>query len=478
METPVNYDVSTPQSLKKRSIKERYSTTIKVAIVGILTLFLLIPLGMIRSLIYERMDTKRSAVSEITSKWSGEQILTGPCIVIPYVQELNQKEKQVLVRKNLLVLPEELNVVAEAKAEKRKRAIYDVTVYRSDIVFSGKFNMSELAKTGIKLEQMYLDEARVIMGISDLKGIREGVVLQFGDNQLNFESGIPVDNLYSESTPPMDMYYMERVKPTTSPSVSTGIFGAGLNVKLDSIALTGVKQEAIPFTVTLHLNGSEGFYITPIGKTTTAQLKSDWATPSFGGGFLPESHDVTKEGFKAQWKVIDLNRSFGQTVNAENETAINQMASSVFGVKFIQSVDQYQQNIRSVKYAILIILLTFVIVFFVEILKGQLVNPFQYLLVGLALVLFYSLLLSLSEIWGFNLAYFIAAIMTTALIILHMSSILQNRKQGMFIGALLAFLYLFVFILIQMESYALLVGSIGLFCILAVIMYYSKKLKI
>lgn len=338
--------------------------------------------------------------------------------------------------------------------------------------------MSELAKTGIKPELMYLDEARMIMGISDLKGIREGVVLQLGDDELNFESGIPIENLYTEATLPTDIYYTERNKPTTAPSVSTGIFGAGLNVKLDSTALMGASQNAIPFTIKLHLNGSEGFFITPIGKTTTAELKSDWATPSFGGGFLPTSHDVTKEGFTAQWKVIDLNRSFGQTINADNSTAINQMVSSVFGVKFIQSVNQYQQNLRSVKYAILIILLTFVIAFFVEVLKEKLVNPFQYLLVGFALVLFYSLLLSLSEIWGFNLAYFIAATMTTVLIILHMSSILQNRKQGMFIGSLLAFLYLFIFTLIQMENYALLVGNIVLFCILGVIMYYSKKLKI
>ena len=478
METPVDYNAPSQLPHKKRPIKERYSTTIKVSIVGILTLLLLIPISMITSLIYERMETKRSAVSEITSKWSGEQILTGPCIVIPYVQELVQKDRQELVRKNLLLLPEDLNVIADAKAEKRKRAIYEVTVYRSDIIFSGKFNMSELAKTGIKPELMYLDEARMIMGISDLKGIREGVVLQLGDNELNFESGIPIENLYTEATLPTDIYYTERNKPTTAPSVSTGIFGAGLNVKLDSTALMGASQNAIPFTIKLHLNGSEGFFITPIGKTTTAELKSDWATPSFGGGFLPTSHDVTKEGFTAQWKVIDLNRSFGQTINADNSTAINQMVSSVFGVKFIQSVNQYQQNLRSVKYAILIILLTFVIVFFVEVLNDKLVNPFQYLLVGFALVLFYSLLLSLSEIWGFNLAYFIAATMTTVLIILHMSSILQNRKQGMFIGSLLAFLYLFIFTLIQMENYALLVGNIVLFCILGVIMYYSKKLKI
>ena len=325
---------------------------------------------------------------------------------------------------------------------------------------------------------MYLDEARVIMGISDLKGIREGVVMQLGKTEYNFEPGIPVENLYTDINPTLDKYYYERDVQTTSPNVPTGIFSAGLNVKIDSIAISGLSQGSIPFTINLYLNGSQGLFIVPIGKTTTAVIQSDWATPSFGGDFLPESHNVTNDGFNAQWKVIDLNRSFGQTVDADNATAINQMATSAFGVKFIQSVDQYQQNKRGVKYAILIILLTFVVVFFIEVLKNKKVNPFQYLLVGLALVLFYSLLLSLSEIWGFNLAYIVAAIMTTALIVLHMSSILRNRKLGLFIGALLTFLYLFVFILIQMESYALLVGSIGLFCILAVIMYFSKKLEL
>lgn len=478
MDTPAEYKTTPPRLQEKRTIKERYSTTIKVAIVGILTLFLLIPLGMIKSLIYERMETKRSVVSEITSKWSGEQIVTGPCIVIPYVQELIQKDNKELIRKNLLVLPEELNVFVDAKAEKRKRAMYDVTVYSSYVSLSGQFNLSELTKTGIKPEQTFLDEARIILGISDLKGIREAVVMQLGDHKLNFESGIPIENLYAEAAPLMDSYYIEKRNPNSYPNVSTGIFGAGLNVKLDSLSLTGANQEPISFNIPLSLNGSQGFYVVPIGKTTTTTIKADWATPSFSGGFLPTSHDVTNDGFTAQWKVIDLNRSFGQTINADNATAITQMGASMFGVKFIQSVDQYQQNIRSVKYAILIILLTFVIVFFVEVLKKKLVNPFQYLLVGLALVLFYSLLLSLSEVWGFNLAYIVAALMTIVLIVVHMSSILQNRKQGMFIGALLAFLYIFVFTLIQMENYALLVGSIVLFCILAVIMYYSKKLKI
>ena len=433
---------------------------------------------MISSLIYERLDTKRNAELEITSKWSGEQIITGPCIVIPYTQEIKQKDKQELVRKNLLLLPNEMNVTVDAKVEKRKRGIYDVSLYSSELLLTGTLNMDELAKTGIKPEDMQLNQARVIMGISDLKGIREGVVMQLGAQNYDFEPGIPVENLYTDTDPIAGKSFYERDLQVTSPNLSTGIFSAGLNVKIDSIAMKDLAQGTLPFTINLYLNGSQGLFIVPIGKTTTAKVKSDWPTPSFGGDFLPANHNVTDEGFTANWKIIDLNRSFGQTVNAENATAINQMATSAFGVKFIQSVDQYQQNERSAKYAILIILLTFVVVFFIEVLKKKAVNPFQYLLIGLALVLFYSLLLSLSEIWGFNLAYIVAAVMTTVLIVVHMSSILKNRNLGLFIGALLTFLYLFVFILIQMESYALLVGSIGLFCILAVIMYFSKKLEL
>lgn len=462
----------------RQNFVSRHTTALKVVVVGVLTVLLLIPLSMISSLISERLDTKRSAELEITSKWSGDQMITGPVIVIPYFQEIKLKDKSEIVRKSLLLLPTEMNIMANAKVEKRKRGIYDVSLYRSDLELTGILTLDDLVKTGIKPHQMYLDEARVIMGISDLKGIREGVVMQLGEIEYNFEPGIPVENLYTDINTTLDKYYYERDAKSTLPNVSTGIFSAGLNLKLDSTTMNLLVRGSIPFTINLHLNGSQGLFIVPIGRTTTATILSDWVTPSFGGDFLPESHNITDNGFNAQWKVIDLNRSFGQTVDADNATAINQMATSAFGVKFIQSVDQYQQNKRSVKYAILIILLTFVVVFFIEVLKKKKVNPFQYLLVGLALVLFYSLLLSLSEIWGFNLAYIVAALMTTALIVLHMSSILRNRKLGLFIGALLTFLHLFVFILIQMESYALLVGSIGLFCILAVIMYFSKKLEL
>lgn len=461
----------------KKSFMERYSAAIKLMVIGFLTLLLLIPLGMVRGLINERKSTKSNAVQEITSKWSGEQIITGPCIAIPYIQERIVNDKREVVTRDILLFPEILDIQGNAAVENRKRGIYDASVYKAEITLEGAFNMGEIEKAGIKEEDIQFDKTRVIMGITDLRGIREVVSLQLDGETILMEPGIPVENLFTGPNADMNIYISGTEKSVAAPNVSTGIFGAGLNARADSLFRDAIQRENIPFSVTLYLNGSMGLYVVPVGKVTTANFQSDWTVPSFGGDFLPSDHEIGDEGFSANWKVLDLNRSYGQVVRADDSSTINLIASSLFGVKFIQSVDQYQQNLRSVKYAVLIILLTFVVVLFIELIKKNSVNPFHYLLVGLALVLFYALLLSMSEIWGFNLAYLVAALMTTIMITLYMGAILKNRKQGLLVGVLLAFLYIFVFLLIRMESYSLLVGSLGLFAILGVIMYYARKIR-
>lgn len=468
----------TQQIPEKPGITERFGTTLKVIVVAFLTLLLLIPLEMVKSLIRERQGTKQEAVADITSKWGGEQTITGPCLVVPYLETTVEDKKQVEVRRNLLLLPESFDVQGNVSVETRKRGIYDASVYGSDIILSGEFDMAALSKSGVKPEQIQWNNLQLILSLSDLKGINENVELELNGEKVIFEPGLQVDNLavgYGATDGVMGDKGM--VYGGTNANAPE-IFSVGLSAKLDSGKTVLAMQGKQSFRISLKMNGSQGFYVIPVGKTTTVHIQSDWATPSFGGEFLPETRDVTNQGFTADWKVLDLNRSYGQTLRTDNNNSINQMASSRFGVRFIQAVDQYQQNMRSVKYAILIVLLTFVAVFFIELIKKKQVNPFQYLLVGLALVLFYTLLLSMSEVWGFNLAYLVAALMTTVLIGLHMASILKNRMQGVLIAGLLTFFYLFIFILIQMESYALLVGSLVLFAILAVIMYVSKRVKI
>ena len=469
---------STPRNPQRHnsegSFLERYATTIKLVIIGILTLVLLIPLLMIQSLINERQTTRQNAIEEITSKWGGKQTIAGPCFVIPYTKTLIKDDIQTVVEQNLLLLPETLEVSANATVERRKRGIYDASVYGSDIVLKGTFDMQALENSGISLSQIKWDEIRLILGISDLKGIKEISPLQIAGNNVNFEPGIPARYLslgFGSST--------VAEKQVATKEKTGSLFGQGMNSKITfDIKDSQIPFKSLPFSLSLKLNGSQGFYVVPVGKVTKMHLKSDWTSPGFDGNFLPDSHHIDQNGFTADWKILDINRSYGQIINGDDDASMSQMADSRFGVQFVQSVDQYLQNTRAVKYGILIILLTFVAVFFMEMLRKNAVHPFQYLLIGLALVLFYSLLLSLSEILGFSPAYLIAATMTAILISIHLSSILRSAKQGWLVGALLAILYVFIFMLIHMESYALLAGSLGLFVILALVMYLSKKLNL
>ena len=210
------------------------------------------------------------------------------------------------------------------------------------------------------------------------------------------------------------------------------------------------------------------------------QITVDWGkeTLQFNPGLPSDfilSSGVSSSGFTADWKVLNLNRNYPQVFTSNQYH--NEEELSSFGVNLLLPVQQYQQSMRSVKYASLIIILTFVISFFVEVMQKKNIHPFQYLLIGLGLCLFYTLLIAISEHLGFNLAYLISAIMTIILLTLYMRGILKIRKTAFTIGGLLALLYLYIFVLIQMETYALLAGSLGLFIILAVIMYYSQKIN-
>ena len=229
----------------------------------------------------------------------------------------------------------------------------------------------------------------------------------------------------------------------------------------------------VAFRLTVPIKGSDYLYFLPMGRTTSLHLSSDCTTPSFTGRYLPSQREVTKEGFTADWKVLALNRDFAQVLNSNSELKNAQS----FGVDLKVPVMQYQQTTRSIKYAYLIILLTFAVVFFVEIRRQTPVHPVQYALVGIALMLFYTLLLSFSEHLTFLLSYLIASAMTITLITVFMRALLHNNRAALIIGGLLLMLYTFIYIIMQLESYALLVGSLGIFVILAVAMYASHKIN-
>jgi len=201
-------------------------------------------------------------------------------------------------------------------------------------------------------------------------------------------------------------------------------------------------------------------------------LTSNWQDPNFMGEFLPQQKQISKTGFDANWKVLEMNRPFSQEFKS-----LPRLNDYSFGVDFMIPVDNYQQNERSAKYGYLVIALTFLLFFLLQTLSKINIHPFQYLLIGLALIIFYTLLLSFSEQVNFTIAYLISGLATVLLIALFSKSIMKTWKFPMFILASLSALYTFIFVIIQLESYALLVGSIGLFIILAAVMYVSRRIE-
>jgi inner membrane protein len=252
-------------------------------------------------------------------------------------------------------------------------------------------------------------------------------------------------------------------------------------------------KEKTDFRIHLSLKGSQGIYFSPVAANNKVSLTSTWPSPKFEGQFLPDTSSISAEGFTAEWSILDINRQISQQWTDANPQSFQNVnpgryedggsfASSntgkpVFGVELIDTVDHYTKNARTVKYAFLLITLTFAVYFFCEVLKKQKVHPLQYGLVGAALVIFFILLLSLSEHLGFDPAYMVAASATILLITMYSRSIFSEKKYAMLAGSLLAALFGFIYIILQLEDYALLAGSLALFVIIAIIMYLTRKVK-
>jgi inner membrane protein len=421
------------------SKKWQNSLTLKILLLTVLGLFLLIPLEMIKSIIRERQQTSENVKKEIASQWAGRQNLSGPILNIPVriFPLKNDAEPHMSI---LHIMPEKLNVSGDVKTERRHRSIYQTVVYNSDITISGEFLIPAIS-AGERNEVLW-DEAYYTLGISDNRGLKGGVVMKTGTEAIDAIPGLQDKEVFA-----------------------SGIsFPAGLTEKVKSI----------PFELEINLSGSEGISFSPVGKTTHVNLKSPWNAPGFTGNFLPATRTINNSGFNADWLITNLNRNFPQ-VWKEDEF---KPASDSFGVDFVMVVDHYQKSLRSAKYGILFIALTFMALLFAEMATGESLQILNYLLVSLALVLFFSLLNALSEQVGFNPAYIIAAGSTIILITLFLRKLVRNFRAVILISGMLVFLYSFIFILLTLNDYAYLAGNLGLFFLLAITMAVSTKLRL
>ncbi|AEL25769.1 cell envelope integrity protein CreD [Cyclobacterium marinum] len=419
----------------------------KVTTITFIGLLLLIPTFMIENLISEREWTQDEAIREVSAKWGEEQTISGPFISIPYhryVKQFSQKdsiEKIVQIKEHLHVLPTKLNISGNINPEKRHRGIYEIVVYNSKLDISGTFNQFDLKALDIQTEDILFDQMQFVVGINDLRGIEKQVSLNWNKEKVSFNSGVPTND----------------------------IVGSGINA---SLAINPNVDKIYNFDLSLDLKGSQKLYFTPVGKVTDINLSSEWSNPSFNGAFLPDNREVNDKGFNADWNILHLNRNYPQ-IWAGSQHSID---PSSFGIDLLLPVDNYQKTYRSIRYAILFIGFTFLVFFFIEVLNKIFIHPIQYILAGVSLIVFYTLLLSISEHLKFNLAFIVSAIATLSLIAGYVRAILKSGKLTMLITGILAVLYTFIFVIIQLQDYALLIGSIGLFIILGLVMYFSRKI--
>jgi inner membrane protein len=427
-----------PGSSESNSLYARFG------VLAFLVLLLLVPTFFIDNLVSERQFRREESIREISSKWGLGQTINGPILSIPYREYFRDSlERLMSIRGYLHVLPERLQANAKLDPEIRYRSIYEVAVYSTNVRLEGNFNLGMLNESGIPLQNFLWNEAFIGIGISDLRGIEDQVQMKFDQKVCTFNSGLETQD----------------------------VIASGIHCPL-RLNFADSTDKLHTFQISFKLRGSDFIRFAPIGKVTDCEISSSWKTPSFDGAFLPDRRHVDAGGFKAYWNVLHLNRNYPQSwTDAQFNTE-----GSEFGLSLLVPVDQYQKTERSMKYAILFIGLTFLIFFFLELINGLSVHPFQYLLIGLALCLFYTLLLSISEHLGFTPAFLIASVMTIGLVGLYSASVLHAKNLAVMIGLTLSVLYGFIFSIIQMEDYALLMGSIGLFIILAITMYYSRKI--
>lgn len=423
----------------------------KLFLIGFLTLLLLIPSSWIQTLISERQQRQEEAIHEIADKWSGSQLVQGPVMQLPYKTLIKQVDTTGKLSfkdglSTIYLLPQDLDIQAEVTPQILHRGIFDAVVYNSKLKIKGRFNNLELQKSGINPDQILWDKVKVISGLTDLKGLTNTPNIKLGNTVYSAEPDFANENLFENSL-----------------AIQTNLAD---------------RNTALSFDYDINLRGSQELTFLHLGKNTTGNIKGSWNNPSFIGNYLPDKRNVDEKQFTGEWKMSHFNRPFpqqweGKLNNFNTETQLK----ASFGVKFLLPVDQYQKTTRTAKYAILVILLSFISLFFIEMLQKIKVNLLQYVLIGAAMIIYYALLLSFTEQVGFAFAYLIASTATVLLISIFVGAFLNSRKTAFVFALILSIFYSFIYVIIQLQDMALLFGSVGLFITVAFLMYFSVKIN-
>jgi inner membrane protein len=431
------------------------SLTIRGLAVAGLALLLLIPIGMVGSVIDERSGLYRDVVQQVGAEWGGEQTVIGPLLMVPFTERWETLEtvqtddgaaKQIRRKKShedvIVVLPEQLHIAASLDAEARQRGIYEAMVYTAPVTLKGRFARTEFASAQDRTIEMHWDKAELAVAVSAPVGI------------------------HSVDTP-----VVTGGARGVSPGSRLPSMPQGMHWRLDDARALASNGE---FSIDMTLHGSSQIAFAPVGATTSARITSKWPHPGFAG-LIPTERKIDEQGFDASWRISSLSRSYPQgfPLSAVPES----LATDTLGVRLVQPVFLYSLNDRAVKYAALFITLTFVTLLVFELVTAARVHYVQYALIGAALTMFYLLLLALSEHVGFGSAYAVAASTVVLMITAYAAAALGRWRRAALVGAMQAVTYVVLYVILQLEDFALITGTVALLAALGALMYFTRTLS-
>ncbi len=439
------------------NIRKNHQVLIRFGIIAVLVILMSVPLSMVGDLVRERSRLYHSVLNDIARTWGGRQTLSGPALMIPYtekhvaVEEKTDADGQVRKVKKVsysshtaIVLPETIHINASLQEHRRQRGIFQSIVYTADLDVTGRFTRPSIESLSEKIDAIHWDKAWLVMGVSDTKAINKVSPLIWSGKKAAFEPGTKVTHL-----------------------IKSG-FNASLSVD--------PMVESYPFSLGVNVNGSSGFYFEPFGKTTRVNLTSDWPHPSFQGSVLPEKHDITEKGFTASWSIPHLARNYPQMwVIDDRDFDLHEFSA---GVNLFEPVSLYSKVTRAIKYGTLFILLTYITFLIFEMGIQKRLHMVQYAIIGFALAIFYLSLLSMAEHLTFLPSYIISAIIIVTMISGYLFAMTRRIKWAGLVAGLLAGLYTILYILLSLEDYSLLAGTLLLLIVLAVMMYLTRDIGI
>jgi len=461
----------------------------KFFLVALLILILSIPLALVWFLLDERESTYRGVQAEIAQRFGGSQQIIGPMLIVPYSVKIERVEGDKTVERSVeryaVFLPDEFNAEGNAKSEIRRRSIYEVTLYTADLKLSGRFPAPDIRRVDADADNVRWADAFISLGLTDVSGLKEVKTLSLnGQANARFEPSTGLSE--NGATPSLAPSLAPRFRGKRAVAFEPGIGlanarGAGFNARLFPVgASVNQPPGAFSFETELVFNGSNTLTIAPVGRETTISLSSDWPHPSFSGAFLPETREIGDEGFTASWRIPHLARSVPQAWRVEasqTQDVHTPLRPTLSGVDFYVPIDYYALVNRALKYGLMFLGVAFLAVLVLELKSDRRVHAVQYVFVGLTMILFYVLLLSLSEHLGFMIAYLAASFATGGMLSLYVGRSLHSAARGFIMLLVFLILYGVLYLILRLEDYALLAGAIAGFVMLTITMFATLKVN-